>query len=36
VAQRRIAELTGHSWPRELLGGALRVGQGQLRRVFEA
>ncbi|HEX8115221.1 MAG TPA: styrene monooxygenase/indole monooxygenase family protein [Kofleriaceae bacterium] len=36
AAQRRIAELTGHSWPRELLGGALRVGQGQLRRVFEA
>ena len=36
VAQRRIAELTGHSWRRELLGGALRVGQGQLRRVFEA
>lgn len=36
VAQRRIAELTGHSWRRELIGGALRVGQGQLRRVFEA
>jgi 2-polyprenyl-6-methoxyphenol hydroxylase-like FAD-dependent oxidoreductase len=36
AAQRRVAELTGHSWPRELLGGALRVGQGQLRRVFEA
>jgi hypothetical protein len=36
TAQRRIAELTGRSWPRELLGGALRVGQGQLRRVFDA
>ncbi len=35
AAQRQIADLTGHSWPRELLGGALRVGQGQLRRVFE-
>jgi hypothetical protein len=34
VAQRLIAELTGHSWPRELLGGALRVGSDQLRRVF--
>ena len=34
AAQRLIAELTGHSWRRELLGGALRVGSGQLRRVF--
>jgi 2-polyprenyl-6-methoxyphenol hydroxylase-like FAD-dependent oxidoreductase len=36
AAQRRVTELTGHSWRRELLGGALRVGSGQLRRVFEA
>jgi len=34
AAQRMIAELTGHGWRRELLGGALRVGSGQLRRVF--
>ena len=34
AAQRLIAELTGHSWRRELLAGALRVGTGQLRRVF--
>jgi hypothetical protein len=34
AARRLIAELTGHSWRRELLGGALRVGSGQLRRVF--
>ena len=34
AAQRLVTELTGHSWRRELLGGALRVGSGQLRRVF--
>jgi NAD(P)-dependent dehydrogenase (short-subunit alcohol dehydrogenase family) len=34
AARRLIAELTGHSWRRELLGGALRVGSGQLRRVL--
>ncbi len=34
VARRLIGELTGHSWSRELIGGALRVGSGQLRRVF--
>ena len=34
AAQRLVAELTGHSWPRELIGGALRVGSDQLRRVF--
>lgn len=34
AAQRLVAELTGHSWRRELIGGALRVGSGQLRRVF--
>jgi 2-polyprenyl-6-methoxyphenol hydroxylase-like FAD-dependent oxidoreductase len=34
AARRLIAELTGHSWRRELIGGALRVGSGQLRRVL--
>ena len=34
VARRLVAELTGHSWPRELLSGALHVGSGQLRRVL--
>lgn len=34
AARRLIAELTGRSWHRELLGGAWRVGSGQLRRVF--
>jgi hypothetical protein len=34
AAQRLVAELTGWSWRRELLGGALRVGSDQLRRVF--
>jgi hypothetical protein len=34
AARKRIAELTGRSWHRELLSGALRVGSGQLRRVL--
>jgi hypothetical protein len=34
AARRLITELTGHSWRRELLGGAWRVGSGQLRRVL--
>jgi 2-polyprenyl-6-methoxyphenol hydroxylase-like FAD-dependent oxidoreductase len=34
AARKLIAELSGHSWHREFLGGALRVGSGQLRRVF--
>jgi hypothetical protein len=34
AARRLVAELSGHSWHRELLGGALRVGTAQLRRVF--
>jgi 2-polyprenyl-6-methoxyphenol hydroxylase-like FAD-dependent oxidoreductase len=34
AAQRLIGELTGHWWQREVVGGALRVGSGQLRRVF--
>jgi hypothetical protein len=36
AARKLIAELSGHSWHREFLGGALRVGSGQLRRVFGA
>lgn len=31
-----VAERTGHSWCRQFLGGASRVGFGQLRRVFGA
>lgn len=34
AARRLIAGLSGHSWRREFLGGALRVGPGQRRRVF--
>jgi 2-polyprenyl-6-methoxyphenol hydroxylase-like FAD-dependent oxidoreductase len=34
AARKLIAERSGHSWHREFLGGALRVGSGQLRRVF--
>jgi len=34
TARKLIAELSGHSWRRQFLGGALRVGSGQLRRVF--
>ena len=34
AARKLVAELTGHSWPRELLTGALRVGSGQLRRIL--
>ena len=33
-ARKLIGELSGHSWRREFLGGALRVGAGQLRRMF--
>jgi hypothetical protein len=36
AARKLIAEQSGHSWRREFLGGALRVGSGQLRRVFGA
>ena len=34
AARKLVAELSGHSWRRRFLGGALRVGSGQLRRVF--
>jgi hypothetical protein len=34
AARKLIAELSGHSWRRQFLGGVLRVGTGQLRRVF--
>lgn len=34
AARKLIAELSGHSWHREFLGGALRIGSAQLRRVF--
>lgn len=34
AARKLVSERTGHSWPRELLTGALRVGSGQLRRMF--
>jgi hypothetical protein len=34
AAQQLIAELTGHWWRRELIGGALRVGSGQIKRMF--
>lgn len=34
AARALIAELTGHSWRREMLSGALHVGSGQLRRMF--
>jgi len=34
AARTLIAELTGHSWRREMLSGALHVGSGQLRRMF--
>ncbi|HEX7841704.1 MAG TPA: styrene monooxygenase/indole monooxygenase family protein [Kofleriaceae bacterium] len=36
AARTLIAELTGRSWRREFVSGALRVGSGQLRRVFGA
>jgi hypothetical protein len=36
AARRLVAELTGQSWPRAFLTGALRVGSGQLRRMFGA
>jgi 2-polyprenyl-6-methoxyphenol hydroxylase-like FAD-dependent oxidoreductase len=34
AARKLVTELSGHSWRREFLGGALRMGAGQLRRVF--
>jgi hypothetical protein len=34
ASRKLIAELSGRSWHREFLSGALRVGSGQLRRVF--
>ena len=34
AARKLVAELSGHSWRRQFLGGALRVGAEQLRRVF--
>lgn len=34
VAHKVIAELSGHSWLRQLIAGAARVGAGQVRRVF--
>lgn len=34
ASRKLVAELTGHSWRRELVSGALRVGSGQLRRVL--
>lgn len=34
AARKLIAELSGRSWQRQFLHGALRVGSGQLRRVF--
>lgn len=34
VARKLVAELTGRSWHREFVSGALRVGSGQLRRVL--
>jgi hypothetical protein len=34
AARKLVAELSGHSWRRRFLGGALCVGTEQLRRVF--
>jgi hypothetical protein len=34
AARKHVAELSGHSWRRQFLGGVLRVGSGQLGRVF--
>jgi hypothetical protein len=34
AARKLVAELSGHSWRREFVSGALRVGSGQLRRMF--
>jgi 2-polyprenyl-6-methoxyphenol hydroxylase-like FAD-dependent oxidoreductase len=34
AARKLVAELTGRSWHREFVSGALRVGSGQLRRVL--
>jgi len=34
AARKLVAELSGHSWRREFFAGALRVGAGQLRRIF--
>jgi 2-polyprenyl-6-methoxyphenol hydroxylase-like FAD-dependent oxidoreductase len=35
-ARKLVTELSGHSWRREFLGGVLRIGGQQLRRVFGA
>lgn len=34
AARKLIAELSGHSWRRQFFGGALRIGMGQLGRMF--
>jgi len=34
AARKLIAELSGHSWHRQFLGGAMRVGSEQIRRAF--
>jgi hypothetical protein len=34
AARKLVSELSGHSWRRQFLDGALRVGSGQLQRVF--
>jgi hypothetical protein len=34
AARKLVAQLSGHSWRRQFLGGALRVGSGQLGRIF--
>jgi 2-polyprenyl-6-methoxyphenol hydroxylase-like FAD-dependent oxidoreductase len=34
AARKLVAELSGHSWRRQFFDGALRVGMGQIRRMF--
>lgn len=34
AARKLVAQLSGHSWYRQFLGGALRLGAGQLGRLF--
>jgi hypothetical protein len=34
AARKLVSELSGRSWRRQFLDGALRVGSGQLQRVF--
>jgi hypothetical protein len=34
AARKLVAELSGHSWRREFVSGALRVGSGQLRQAL--